>query len=164
MTYLIYVCFIYWIPYTCLKTKLTFYSNFPVYNFNINFLNLKTKKKKLKNFFYFLCLYNLLSNKLNNYHVGKPLLLVLKKKKKTFSLLRAPFRHKLSKKNYSLILYKSICLFYFFIKNKIIINEVKKLNNLLRLFVINLFWFETNVQSLYKIDLFFNFFLKKSKL
>lgn len=57
-------------------------------------------------------MYNLIAEKINNVEeISKPKIVILPKIVKKFTLLRAPFRHKLTKKNYTLIRYKSIFCF-----------------------------------------------------
>lgn len=126
---------------------------------------MNTKKKNLKNFMYFLCLYNLISNTLSKTtDLTKPSLVSLPKQIKKFTLLRAPFRHKLSKKNYVLIRYKSLMIFYIFYKNNLKINKVLELYDFFKVILSHLYWFETNIQYLHRIDLSVSFLLKKYKL
>lgn len=85
--------------------------------------------------------------------VSKPKLLVLPKVLKKFTLLRAPFRHKLTKKNYTRILYKSVFIFCLLNAKLPKITKTNHIKSFIKKCFFQLNWFETSTQSIYKIDL-----------
>jgi len=103
-------------------------SNLSPNNFNINSIHSFSRSpKNLKHLMYFLCLYHLISNKNKKYNFEKIKIVSLPKKFKKFTLLRAPFRHKLTKKKYSLIKYKTLVLFTI---NTIEVLKIKNIKDL----------------------------------
>ena len=149
-----------------MKISLSYITNFKPANFlNFNNLNLfknKNKKKIIsRNFFLFLLLLkytnsNSLDNKILNTTVFvKPFY------KKFITLLRAPYRHKLSRHQFILSRYHILCTIkintkllqfkkdfeiFFFIK------QIKK-------FYI---WFESNIVYLHQSKIFFTFFFENN--
>mgnify|MGYP000385490869 CR=1 FL=1 len=130
------------------KLKLIFLSSFPLNFKNLNILSSKQMNVKIftKNFLTFICLLDKIF-KTKTTILKKINIIILPKFKKTILLLRAPFRHKLTKKNYSCILWKFSLIF----------NLSYCLLNLDNFFFAISFWlkylifFETNICSLQKL-------------
>jgi len=112
------------------------YSNVKVSSFNY-FFNLNKKKSKfdksnkilIKNFIYFICLINYFLKKKKIFNSIS--FFVPPKEVKKLTLIRAPFRHKLSKKNYVLIRYKFILRLTLALDNTISINNMFQLKHII---------------------------------
>jgi hypothetical protein len=95
---------------------------------NIRLFKFKNKNRILcRNFFLFLLLLKYLKkkNNFNNTVFIKPF------KKKLYTILRAPYRHKLARHQFSLDRFKIISRIELPINNNIIINQITDLNNTL---------------------------------
>jgi hypothetical protein len=98
-----------------LNLSFSFFTNFPIpsHKLNLSFSNqtyLVNEKIFTKNFLVFLCLIKFFSRE-NSFSQNEKILkksafFVLTSRKKSLTLLRAPFRHKLSKKHVFIKFYK----------------------------------------------------------
>jgi len=118
----------------------------------INNLKIKyTNKIICRNFFLFLFLLNFFKKNKNCFFI-KPF------KKKTLTILRAPYRYKLSKHqliiNRYLIFLKNVIFF----ENKIFFKTYNQIIILLLFFYKNVLWFETNLVFFLKLKISFNFY------
>lgn len=110
-------------------------------------------------------MYSLITEKtLDLVEVSTPIIIFFPKIVKKFTLLRAPFRHKLTKKNYTLTQYKSIFYFSLFFNYNIKIKDISELIRLIKLTLRYLYWFETSIQYIHKVDLYTHININKSKL
>lgn len=143
-----------------MKISMSYITNFKPANFlHFNDLKLFGNKKKNKiisrNFFLFLLLIKY-TNKTNNPQLLNTSLFVKPFYKKFITLLRAPYRHKLSRHQFILSRYHVLCTFKInsnileFSKNFEIFFFIKKFKN----FYI---WFESNIVYLHQSKIFFNF-------
>lgn len=135
------------------KIKFHFKSSFTLKLLNKNLkenviLN-KNNKIFLKNFIIFIFLISHFWKK-NNTNYLRLSLTILPKKIKKILILRAPFRHKLSKKHYKINSWNFILTLS--LNNNIF--EVKK--QLINFWKNYFLFFETNICSLQKISFFFN--------
>lgn len=143
------------------KTNLTitfvFNSNFKLNNLNLNTqLNFANKSKiYCKNFFIIIFLlkhyYNNTKNLKNTVNC-----FILPKKIKKFTILNAPFRDKISKKHFSLTRYSFIVKLTFSLVENLSFSE-KSLIMFIEFFY-KIKWFESNICSLHKITINFNFY------
>lgn len=121
------------------------------------FLNSYNKKKTSKQFIFILCLLNeLLCQRKYSKCFEYFKYFIQKKSKKMFTLLRAPFRHKLSKKHYIIEYYKLTLIFksnYFINKIMRTLTDVKSFfKNDAKFFLNNLTNVETNLCSQQQIN------------
>lgn len=98
------------------KLSLCYYSSLPIFTENYESAKITTNnaKKKLliKNFLLFTCLISNLTKQRFENHALKIKTSVLSNKTKIFTHLRAPFRHKLTKKHVYLNRYKLFLMLY----------------------------------------------------
>lgn len=130
------------------------FSNFR--NFQI-FNNNKNKKIISRNFFLFLLLLKYTNNKnlLNVSIFVKPFF------KKFITVLRAPYRHKLSRHQFILSRYS--VLYTISIKNNLIfISNIFEIIYLIKKIKKFYIWFESNIVYQHQIKIFFNFFFEKN--
>jgi len=156
-----------------LVISFVFLTNFPVSFHSVNiFLKKKNqfliKQKFAKNFLIFLCLIKyfsklILKNKFAGTNNSKSSLFTYVLKKKNLTLLRAPFRHKLSKKHLFLKRYKinyTMSLTY----NNYNLKKPNMLAKQLTFFKKQLVWFESNICYQHSLKVKFTQKIKKSFL
>lgn len=159
------------------KNNLTFFlsllSNFPLSLKHANTIPAKNfrfrgKKKILKNFLLFLCLINQFNKLTVPEFLAKNYIncsyFIISTKKKTFVLLRAPFRHKLTKKKIFLKRFKIIIKTSIYLNSHTLITKLSDLCLFVTL-VKNYFTsFESNLVRQHKLFLNYSFFVKRSLL
>lgn len=162
------------------KVKFTLYSNFPfsspviTHSFlkkriNNSLLNQKFEsydQKKIfsKNFLIFLMMLHFFFKKDKNINSSVSFF-ILPKRCNNYTMLRAPFRHKLAKKHYSVVRYKLICTLKLnFFKN---LNFLKNFSSSVKLieFLKNKFiFFDSNICYQSKLSFFYKFYLNKNAI
>jgi hypothetical protein len=124
-----------------------------------NLLTLKQKKIYCKNFFFFLFLLKYFNkNNYNNTFFLKP------EKKKKYTILRAPYRHKLSRHQIEFCRFHIICNFKFILNNHLRIKNVAQIVEFLNFLKNYYIWFESNIIYQHKIRIHFNFFFRNNFL
>jgi hypothetical protein len=147
---------------------MNFITNFRPINSDINsnfFFKIKTKNRIMcRNFLLFLLL--IIYLKKNNFFLNFSFLLK-PTSNKNITILRAPYKNKLSRHQLHYNRYNLLLKFNFKLLNFIIINNINELNFLIKKFKFFFLWFESNICYQHKIKLNFyinyktNFFLKK---
>lgn len=148
-----------------MKISLSYITNFKPADFlnfkNLNlFKNKKNKKIISRNFFLFLLLLKY-TNKPNKQHLLDTTIFVKPYYKKFITLLRAPYKNKLSRHQFVLSRYHIVCTV------KININLIRFDKNHEILFFIKqtkqfYVWFESNIVYLHQSKIFFNFLFENN--
>lgn len=143
-----------------LKITISYTTNFKPANF-LNFNNYKLFKNKnnskiiSRNFFLFLLLLKY-SNKTNFFNT---VVFVKPFYKKILTVLRAPYRHKLSRHQFILSRYSILCVINFNLE-KINFNNISEIlyfiKNIKKFYI----WFESNIVQQHQSKIFLNFFFK----
>ena len=127
-------------------------------NFNkLDFLKKKTNQKFCKNFFLFLLLL-----KYKNSFFYKSTIHIKPFKKKIYTILRSPYRHKLARHQISLNRYEVKSCISIKIKKNIIFKNFNSFFVFLKLIKKYFNWFESNLIFVHKSKLSFNFHYKNN--
>lgn len=123
---------------------------------------LKKNKKQIfcKNFFIFLLLLKFKNNNIFN----KSSVFIKPFKKKIYTILRSPYRHKLARHQITLKRYQVRSTVKINVKNDIIMNNFKNLIDLVKLLNNYSNWFESNLVFNHKCKFLFNFYYKNNFL
>ncbi len=124
------------------------------------FKSKKNNKIICRNFFLFLLLLKYLKKK----NLFKSTLFIKPFKKKMYTILRAPYRHKLARHQFSIDRFKIVSKLQFPINNNIDIKNNSDLYNVLTSLKKFYVWFETNIVYQHQVKLFFNFYYKNNFL
>lgn len=112
-----------------------------------------------KNFLIFLCFVNYFYQQKHTTKLEirspKLTLFILPTEKKKFTLLKAPFVNKLSKKHYVLTRYKIIVSIHYFFKKSIKLKTYNQINMLLKVLVELFTYFESNICYNSKLNITF---------
>lgn len=148
-----------------IKFSLNFITNFKPnktnFKNNNNLIFYKNKNNKIvnNNFFLFMQSMNFFQQQ-NNFK--KSSIFVKKHKKKILTILRAPYRHKLSRHQLILERFFIIQQLEFNLKSNIIIYNSNELFELIKTFRKLYSYFETNLVYQHKMNFFINFFYKNN--
>lgn len=145
-----------------MKISISYITNFKPSDFS-NFKNFKILKNNnnnkiiSRNFFLFLLLlkYSNVDDKLNVSIFIKPFF------KKFITVLRAPYRHKLSRHQFIMSRYYVLYSINMNI-NYIIIKNIFEITYLLKKIKHFYIWFESNIVYQHQVKIFFNFFFKNN--